>query len=145
MGKHKELIFTRKISAEAYQNWLSKTALLKAEGAKLWVRVPDAVTRDWILQEYSAEIWSAVRELNLSLREIVYEEHGSVDNGSAQEKSDIVFSPSINLNPKFTFESFVVGSCNQFAHAAAQSVARILREPTTRSSSTAEWEWGKRI
>jgi chromosomal replication initiator protein len=29
----------------------------------------------------------------------------------------------INLNPRFTFESFVVGACNQFAHAAAQSVA----------------------
>src|SRR5207245_4260009 len=39
------------------------------------------------------------------------------------EKAEIVFSPSISLNPKFTFESFVVGSCNQFAHAAAQAVA----------------------
>jgi chromosomal replication initiator protein len=114
---------SRKISAEAYQNWLTKTAFLKTEGAKLWVRVPDAVTRDWILQEYSAEVWGAIRELNLSVREIVYEVQGSVENGSVQDKAEIVFSPSINLNPKFTFESFVVGSCNQFAHAAAQAVA----------------------
>src|ERR1700730_2110095 len=98
---------SRKISAEAYQNWLTKTVFLKAEGAKLWVRVPDAVTRDWILQEYSAEIWSAVRELNLSFREIVYEEHGSVENTALHDRADLVFSPSINLNPKFTFESFV--------------------------------------
>ena len=33
-----------------------------------------------------------------------------------------LFAPSITLNPKFTFDSFVVGSCNQFAHAAAQAV-----------------------
>ena len=31
--------------------------------------------------------------------------------------------PPISLNPKFTFDTFVVGSCNQFAHAAAQAVA----------------------
>jgi chromosomal replication initiator protein len=114
---------SRKISAEAYQNWLTKTAFLKTEGPKLWVRVPDAVTRDWILQEYSAEVWSAIRELNLSVREIVYEVQGSVENTAVQDRAEIVFSPSINLNPKFTFESFVVGSCNQFAHAAAQAVA----------------------
>jgi chromosomal replication initiator protein len=114
---------SRKISAEAYQNWLTKTAFFKTEGAKLWVRVPDAVTRDWILQEYSAEVWGAIRELNLSVREIVYEVQGSIENTAVQDRAEIVFSPSINLNPKFTFESFVVGSCNQFAHAAAQAVA----------------------
>jgi len=113
---------SRKISAEAYQNWLTKTIFLKAESAKLWVRVPDAVTRDWILQEYSVEIWSAVRELNFSFREIAYEVQGSMENTAVQDR-EIVFSPSVNLNPKFTFESFVVGSCNQFAHAAAQAVA----------------------
>src|SRR6202158_2776372 len=96
---------SRKISAEAYQNWLTKTAFLKTEGAKLWVRVPDAVTRDWILQEYSAEIWSAIRELNFSFREVVYEVQGLSENTAMQDKAEIVFSPSINLNPKFTFES----------------------------------------
>src|SRR6202140_2869645 len=114
---------SRKISAEAYQNWLTKTVFLKTDGAKLWVRVPDAVTRDWILQEYSAEVWSAIRELNFSVREMVYEVQGSMENTAVQDKAEIVFSPSVNLNPKFTFESFVVGSCNQFAHAAAQAVA----------------------
>ena len=35
----------------------------------------------------------------------------------------MLFQPSVSLNPKFTFDSFVVGSCNQFAHAAAHAVA----------------------
>lgn len=116
-----------KISAEAYQNWLSKTVFLRAEGTRLWVGVPDAVTKDWILQEYNAEIWSAVRELNLATHQIVYEvQHASQEasgKGASDEKADIVFAQSISLNPKFTFDSFVVGSCNQFAHAAAQAVA----------------------
>jgi chromosomal replication initiator protein len=66
-----------------------------------------------------------VRELNLSLREVVYEIQGSVQPGGAgdfADKNEIVFSPSITLNPRFTFDSFVVGSCNQFANAAARAV-----------------------
>jgi chromosomal replication initiator protein len=91
------------------------------------VGVPDAVTKDWIQQEYNGEIWSAIRDRNFGIRQIVYELSGSSDEtgrkNSGDEKTEITFSPSISLNPKFTFETFVVGSCNQFAHAAAQAVA----------------------
>src|SRR5580692_5788018 len=115
-----------KISTEAFDNWLSKAAFVKAEGDRLWVSVPDTHTRDWIQQEYSADIWSAVREMNLTLREIVYEIHGvwqaSGNKNLLDEKPESLFAPSITLNPRFTFDSFVVGSCNQFAHAAAQAV-----------------------
>jgi chromosomal replication initiator protein len=114
-----------KISTDAFNNWLSRTVFLNSEGDRLRVAVPDTATRDWIQQEYSAEIWSAIRDLNLSLREIVYEIQGSVQTANGRgfdDKSEIVFSPSIILNPRFTFDSFVVGSCNQFAHAAARAV-----------------------
>jgi chromosomal replication initiator protein len=116
-----------KISIEAYQNWLSKTVFLKTDGTQLLVGVPDAATRDWILQEYSVELWSAVRELNLPVRQILYQIEGVSPSApmrsAAEDKSEIEFAQSISLNPKFTFDSFVVGSCNQFAHAAAQAVA----------------------
>src|SRR5882724_5672790 len=129
----KSLIST-KMSAEAYQNWLSKTFFLRAEGTRMWVGVPDAVTKDWILQEYNGEIWSAIRDRNFGIRQIVYELSGPSEDGGRkhedgarkthlEEKSEITFAASISLNPKFTFDTFVVGSCNQFAHAAAQAVA----------------------
>ena len=114
-----------KISTEAFDNWLSKAAFVKSEGDRLWVSVPDTQTRDWIQQEYSADIWSAVREMNLTLREIVYEIHGTVQASSSKivlDEKESLFATSITLNPRFTFDSFVVGSCNQFAHAAAQAV-----------------------
>jgi len=115
-----------KISTDAFDNWLSKAVFVKAEGDRLWVAVPDTQTRDWIQQEYTADIWSAVREMNVGLREIVYEIHGSPQpsgNKTGQDdKQESVFATSVTLNPRFTFDSFVVGSCNQFAHAAAQAV-----------------------
>jgi chromosomal replication initiator protein len=122
-------LIASKISMEAFENWLSKTVLIRTEGSRLWVGVPDTVTKDWILQEYTSDIWSAIRDLGLPLRQIVYEvQDSSPVNGrnkqlGGEDKTEIVFSPSISLNPKFTFDSFVVGSCNQFAHAAAQAVA----------------------
>src|SRR5579872_4939473 len=112
-----------KISTEAFENWLSKASFVRTEGDRLWVSVPDPHTRDWIQQEYSAEIWSAVRDLNLPLREIAYEIGAAPPlNGARsplEDKPDVLFAPSITLNPKFTFETFVEGSCNQFARAAA--------------------------
>ena len=122
-------LIASKISMEAFENWLSKTVLIRTEGSRLWVGVPDTVTKDWILQEYTSDIWSAIRDLGLPLRQIVYEVQdsspvsGKSKQHGGEDKAEIVFSPSISLNPKFTFDSFVVGSCNQFAHAAAQAVA----------------------
>jgi chromosomal replication initiator protein len=114
-----------KISMDAFNNWFSQTVFLTSEDDRLRVAVPDTATRDWIQREYSAEIWTAVRDLSLSLRDITYEIQGAVQTGNARgfdDKNEIVFSPSITLNPRFTFDSFVVGSCNQFANAAAKAV-----------------------
>ena len=114
-----------RISPDAFRNWLSGTVFINDESGQLRVAVPDPATRDWIQREYAAELWSAVRDLNLSVREIVFEIRGAGPANGARngdEKSDPLFAPSVNLNPRFTFDSFVVGSCNQFAHAAARAV-----------------------
>src|SRR5271165_2284211 len=111
-----------KISAEAYQNWLSKTVFLRAAGSRLHVGVPYREIKDWIEQEYASEIASAIQELKLGVTEIVYEVHSGEMRPPQTEKSEIVFQPSVTLNPRFTFDSFVEGACNQFARAAAQAV-----------------------
>ena len=117
-----------KISTEAFGNWLSKATFLRMEGNRLRVSVPDSQTRDWIQQEYSADIWSTIRESNLAISEIVYEIHSQQPadghKNSGEDKPEALFANSVNLNPRFTFDSFVVGSCNQFAHAAAEAVVR---------------------
>ena len=118
---------TPKLTAEAYQNWLAKTALLGIEGHAIRVCVPDEATREWVHEEYGEDILLAIRELGLPYTEVRYE-IGDPDAHTASShtngKSDGLFaSAATELNPKFTFSSFVVGSCNQFAHAAAEAVA----------------------
>jgi chromosomal replication initiator protein len=116
-----------KISTNAFDNWLSKAVFIKSDGDRLWVGVPDAATRDWIQQEYSADIWPAIRELNLSFREIVYEIQGASQAARNQipvaEYPEALFAPYPGLSPRFTFDTFVKGPCNQFAYAAARAVA----------------------
>lgn len=112
-----------KISVEGYQNWLSRTTLQCAEPQRLLVNVPDDLTRRWMQQEYEVEVLAAIRELKFPYTQVVYEVSSSQPVLTPAAQHDVVFAPSVSLNPKYTFESFVVGSCNQFAHAAAQAVA----------------------
>ncbi len=120
-------ILSKKISIESYASWLSRTAFKSADGAVMSVTVPDDVTKEWMQQEYASDVWMAVRELALPFRHIVYEVAAppSDTNTSLPASPDDLFGPSISLNPKFTFDTFVVGSCNQFAHAAAKAVATV--------------------
>jgi chromosomal replication initiator protein len=114
-----------KISSQAYQNWVMRTSFEGMDGATLQVSVPDQVTKDWMENEYGEDIRCSFRELNLRVDQVQYSvrpvQHTAPnENGSAEP---IFASAGGQINPKFRFENFVVGSCNQFAHAAARAVA----------------------
>src|ERR1035437_5973740 len=118
----------QKVSAEGFDNWLKGTALVGQEGDTLYVSVPDRETRAWLETAYSSLIFAGLGELGLPLRRVSYETVAPrktqamapplVSAGSSEADAS-----SSALNPKFTFDSFVVGAWNQFAHAAAKSVA----------------------
>ena len=94
----------------------------------LVVSVPDGETRTWLETEYSElSCEQSIRQLRLPVaRSDTKPEHPAVTRNqalAALETEDMELADSSSLNPKFTFETFVVGACNQFAHAAARSVA----------------------
>jgi chromosomal replication initiator protein len=121
----------KRLTEESYQNWVSRTKFLKADGQTLFVSVPDHHTQKWLRSEYGAMIQTFVRELDIDVEDIDYHVEKSnghaplpmMDEHDADEVRDVADSPLSSLNPKFTFESYVVGSSNQFAAAAARSVA----------------------
>jgi chromosomal replication initiator protein len=110
----------QRVSAEGYDNWLKSTGFLSQEGGVLSVRVPDTNTRSWLQTEYAQWIRDGIRDLALPVRQINYEFEAVRPADGIMPEIEIT---STALNPRFTFESFVVGTCNQFAHAAAKSVA----------------------
>jgi chromosomal replication initiator protein len=114
-----------KISTQAYEDWVARTILETIEGNELTVTVPDQVTKEWMEQEFAQDVLQIIRELSLPVEKVVYAPRVTSSRGAAnQGVSEPVFSsPVSQLNSRYRFENFVVGSCNQFAHAAARAVA----------------------
>jgi len=128
-----------RMTSESYQNWVARTEFLGFEGSKLRVAVPDEVTKIWLESEVASKVTTAIVDLQLQVQEIHYELASPVKNGNGHVVMKPVSAASTNgasnglvpefplaasqLNPRHTFSSFVVGSCNQFAHAAAFAVA----------------------
>ena len=115
-----------RLTSEEFHNWISRTELITEDQAIIRVAVPDQVTRDFLIQEYGGQVVAALAELHLPGRQVLYEVRQATTHapGMPDTEAPMTFAaPMTSLNPKFSFENFVVGSCNQFAHAAARAVA----------------------
>jgi chromosomal replication initiator protein len=121
---------SRKLPSESFQSWFVGTSFRSSSGERLFVSVPNLDTKDWIEKEHGDQVRSTIGELKLPYREVHYEvvsppptENGSPGGETNGVSNDSLFAPYAGqLNQRYTFDSFVVGSCNQFAHAAAKAV-----------------------
>ena len=121
-----------KVNRHSFNTWFRPTRLIFDTGDTLSVQVPNAHFRDWLTKHYSGVIHESLGELERPLVRVVFEpETDSVsdDTDDTQEASGVKTDPAPikikqpSLNVKYTFGSFVVGTSNQFAHAAARAVA----------------------
>jgi chromosomal replication initiator protein len=112
------------LTSEAYDNWVAKTTYVGEAGQRLRVRVPDEVTKSWMESEYASRVNSVIRDLRLPVAEVQYElDLAQIPVSQREVESPFFHAARKQLNKKFVFDSFVVGSCNQFAHAASVAVA----------------------
>jgi len=119
-----------KVNPQSYQTWLRPTRFSHAAKDTLVVRVPNREFQDWIQEHYGGLIHEALDGLQLGFKQVsyVFEEKAdrkAPENGEPKAMQGKLDFESVEhqLNPRYTFDSFVVGSCNQFAHAAARAVA----------------------
>jgi chromosomal replication initiator protein len=111
-----------KVNRHSFATWFRPTSFLSQDEALLRVGVPNSQFREWLSKNYMGVLQESLAEVG----------HPGV-RVSFEEVADEIPSPSPAaaerdtsfINPKYTFESFVVGSSNQFAHAAARAVAEI--------------------
>ncbi len=117
-----------KIDKNSYETWFEPTSYIGQETNSLYIKVPNSYFKDWLSYHYSSMINSCSRELYGKVFNIkfIFDEDSSVFmRRSPQErksKRGTLLNP--NLNPNYTFENFVVGSCNEFAHAASTAVTK---------------------
>jgi chromosomal replication initiator protein len=112
----------RKLNRHSFATWFRPTSFVAQQGTTLLVRVPNAEFREWLTRNYQGIISEALQDLGRPEMQISFEAEGGSAAEPALDREGFGASP---LNPKYTFESFVVGSSNQFAHAAARAVAEI--------------------
>ena len=124
----------RRISPQNYEVWFKPTSLqgCSAEEKKLFIEVPNKHFKYWICQHFSEILGKALSEAGLqdyeavfiaqeAEREAVLHEQFVPASPIFRRQSRAAVDP--RLNPKYTFDGFVVGACNQFAHAASIAVA----------------------
>ena len=124
----------KEISDENYSTWFVPIHLHSITKDKLILTVPNTFYKDCLLQNYHEIITSTVTFFAESSVEIILQ----IEANPSDPPQDKLFSPSLNdnnnqerisvsshntINRKYSFANFVVGSSNQFAHAAALSVA----------------------
>ncbi len=117
-------VIEKKVNQQSFNTWFKPTQLLKHDGRALYVRVPSVYFQDW-LNDHIDVVLDAARAVGIGEIEVVYIiEPKTVEKEPTPSQGSLDFESIENtLNPKYTFETFVVGSSNQFAHAAALAVA----------------------
>ncbi len=120
-----------KLTNPSYRTWFSDTLPVVLKGDTLIIRVSNDFIKDWIQTRYKDLLEEIIKEITdneWSLKLLTPEELKQTEVKFADEKEK-QFNGSINnkvkhnLNPKYSFDTFVVGNSNRFAHAASLAVA----------------------
>lgn len=124
------------INSLSFQTWFEETELYRLEKNVAKIIVPFAIHKTHIINNYRDiiveglyEVTNTNYELELLLRDEIIEDTEPKVNTTSENSSNITSNsiemPYIksNLNSKYTFENFIVGNSNKFAHAAALAVA----------------------
>jgi chromosomal replication initiator protein len=117
-----------------YRTWFDQVAGGEVSGDAVVLTAPNDFTRDWIEAHFLGLVQAAVREFTgdeRPVRLVVRAEHERERELEGEEVTAQSTSPQVGrvktgyegLNAKYTFDSFVIGSSNRFAHAAALAVA----------------------
>ena len=118
-----------RVNPHTYSTWFQPTRLERVEGGTLFVRIPKLMFRRVLTQTYGEIVKAVLHQLGMPTAQIQYvcreEEPApaiSLAAGVKQAKLDFE-STEHQLNLRYTFDSFVVGKSNEFAHAASRAVA----------------------
>jgi chromosomal replication initiator protein len=118
----------KKVKPNLFKTWFKDLKFISLEGNTLKLKVKDRIVKEYLEKNYLPLLKEVIsRELEKPIEvELLLPEEVSkplqleLNLFKKQEKRKL---PESNLNPKYTFENFVVGASNQFAHAAAVAVA----------------------
>lgn len=125
------------ISKANFATWFQNTEIISRDIDKIIISVPNAFSKEWLSNKYNKLILKTLRESDETIKEVDFvikpsnvktPTFNTTIETEKPEDSQLKFdefkiNKDTNLNPRYTFENFVVGSFNELAHAAALAVA----------------------
>ena len=125
------------LTTQTFNTWIKPIQFLDSKSNRLVLRVPNKFIKEWIIEKYLPIIQEAVSSLSNTTPTIEFQVFETAETevipegtetGKRKKTAEPLAKPagaefSSNLNPKYTFETFVCGASNQFAHAASNAVA----------------------
>jgi chromosomal replication initiator protein len=123
-----------RISRQSFEAWFRPLTLGTVEENRVQILLPNRFFKEWFEDHYLGLLRSALEDLLFNKVEIrlVLPEKDAAATPASQEEPSERRAPrrprdaGAQLNPKYTFDSFVVGTSNQFAHAACMAVGEQL-------------------
>jgi chromosomal replication initiator protein len=138
---------SKRVNQQSFNMWFNPISSARKDDSSIYLGVPNEVFRDWISNNYFDVIEESLHELDLDTYQLRFmiddtpaavirqaEPLSGISSGAKVfQSNDQGFAAGVvravetepvelPLNPKYTFDTFVVGSCNQFAHAASLAV-----------------------
>jgi chromosomal replication initiator protein len=123
-----------KVNRYSYYTWFRQTSLARDDGATMTIRVSDPMVVDWLTKHYAGVIDEALSEVGRGGTVLQFQP----DHDTAPDQpGEVARAPStdpptaavpatpdvVGLSSRYTFDTFIVGTSNQFAHAACRAVA----------------------
>ncbi len=126
------------MSKANFTTWFKNTSILKEDGGTIYIGVPNEFVKDWLFNKFHKLILKTLINHNDSIRGVEYaiSKHEQLNKSTEDELStkntisinkelplsDLYINKDDNLNPKYNFNSFVVGPFNELAYAVAQAI-----------------------
>jgi len=121
------------ISPANFNTWFRNSFIVKVEDGIVHIGVPSQFFKDWYLKKFHALLLKILRDISYEFRNIEYDivkdERRKMQKEVRRERGAIelpldefYINKSDNLNPRYTFETFVIGAFNNLAHVASQAV-----------------------
>ena len=123
-----------KVNRHSFYTWFKPTGFISERPDGIRVRVPNTLFRDWLTKHYSAVLDEALREVDRGGSSLEF----ITDEALAAAPEPPIAAPALaetevedpgsdaaqpGLGPRYSFDTFIVGPSNQFAHAACRAVA----------------------
>ncbi len=128
-------ILENQISKANFNTWFKDTFITKIDDGVVHVGVPNSFVKDWLNSKFHKDILKTLRDISNEIRSLEF----TVCKNDKSKKvvvikpktqsnelplADFYINKEDNLNPRYTFDNFIIGPFNELAHAASQAVIK---------------------